>query len=918
MKDAAPDLGSTAELTCELVANLDLPVGVFSTNLQDPTDIWLMAASGGLARQLHLADTVLPCSIYQVALRSLSHVEADVEHQDLEQRVQALSALVTTAHSVKTEPDGRIFTVSGRTVSTKNGYALRLVTFVESSAGYLADRDQKEILQSLEEGVLIYSRNGRLIWNNRAIQKILDLSLADLTPGTSLTTHLAKVYSVFDDVDPDVRVSDAAALEDAILTSAHGRRTLVSGNGRRLDISHRKTASGIRLTVSDRTETHLADTELKLYSDTVDQILSNFPIILTTKSIRTGRYTSIRQWDGFRKEFGRPDGSDEIEDVDLPVSLMRAFDEMDQHVSATGETIEGRALRLPVLPEFRDLEDFSAVRTLLVTKKVLRLVDGDDQILTACLDVSDAERARESAEEHRDLLTAAIDALDDAILVYESDHLLLCNSRIDMIGLEDPDQVESLLEFIFHIAGQAKDESGSYTLLAALIYPEVELPPPAASESAGTQAGGGMRLPGAGPRVSSQYIVMSDGRTLNIQRLEVPETYQLVLRISDVSKFVEEQEIAQQIARMETSTLLTRGVSHDLSNQLTVGIGAFDRIIENARQSWPDFQANRELFNRLEDVLSGAINVTKRLLTQSAAADTRPERIDVVEFVGDVVEGARTHFDARVMSDLNLSMVVGKPPPPAVMIDRGDFRNVITNMIANAIEALHGEGRIVVFLDTHQGKARIVVADDGPGIDPALIHSIFDPGFTMKSSGHGLGLFTVQNAIRRAGGSVSVVNGGPMPEPAELENVGAMFTVLLPAASSVHAVHPEVRLARALQRRAALVIHQDRDAIAQLRENMIRAGIQVIQIATSQRAEGFIGKAQMSTPVGLILFDPVTFASWENPHLAGELVERCKPEFMVAMSDIMSGDTLTQFGRTVPLIHPPFTIPAVADALFSE
>jgi two-component system NtrC family sensor kinase len=102
----------------------------------------------------------------------------------------------------------------------------------------------------------------------------------------------------------------------------------------------------------------------------------------------------------------------------------------------------------------------------------------------------------------------------------------------------------------------------------------------------------------------------------------------------------------------------------------------------------------------------------------------------------------------------------------------------VINLVANALQAMQGDGALIlrVFPKTHDGRsgAALEVQDCGPGIPSEILGAVFDPFFTTKpGEGTGLGLSISQTLIQRAGGLITVRNGA---------EGGAVFTVWLPAA----------------------------------------------------------------------------------------------------------------------------------------
>jgi two-component system nitrogen regulation sensor histidine kinase NtrY len=113
------------------------------------------------------------------------------------------------------------------------------------------------------------------------------------------------------------------------------------------------------------------------------------------------------------------------------------------------------------------------------------------------------------------------------------------------------------------------------------------------------------------------------------------------------------------------------------------------------------------------------------------------------------------------------------PDVPLVRLDPEQIRRVIINLVDNAIEAMERRGQIVVETqhDSANNVARVVVADDGPGIPPAEREKLFLPYYSTKRRGSGLGLAIVRRIIAEHGGNIDV--GDNVPH-------GTRFTIELP------------------------------------------------------------------------------------------------------------------------------------------
>jgi PAS domain S-box-containing protein len=109
---------------------------------------------------------------------------------------------------------------------------------------------------------------------------------------------------------------------------------------------------------------------------------------------------------------------------------------------------------------------------------------------------------------------------------------------------------------------------------------------------------------------------------------------------------------------------------------------------------------------------------------------------------------------------------------PEVLFDGDQMRQVLWNVISNAFQALDGSGRVEVSTEARAGEVAIHVQDDGPGIPRENLEKIFQPFFTTKSSGTGLGLPTSRRIVRAHGGDIRVESA---------PGRGSRFSIVLPA-----------------------------------------------------------------------------------------------------------------------------------------
>ena len=143
-----------------------------------------------------------------------------------------------------------------------------------------------------------------------------------------------------------------------------------------------------------------------------------------------------------------------------------------------------------------------------------------------------------------------------------------------------------------------------------------------------------------------------------------------------------------------------------------------------------------------------------------------------VENINDVVDRAASYMQTRISSRISLTTKLSMIPMP-VNVSAPLFEWVMENHIKNAVDAMEGSGRITITSDKSGNQAIILVTDTGKGIPRKNQKTVFNPGFTTKKRGWGLGLALARRIIEQYhGGKIFVKRSEP--------GVGTTFEIQLP------------------------------------------------------------------------------------------------------------------------------------------
>ncbi|MEI8140090.1 MAG: ATP-binding protein [bacterium] len=253
-----------------------------------------------------------------------------------------------------------------------------------------------------------------------------------------------------------------------------------------------------------------------------------------------------------------------------------------------------------------------------------------------------------------------------------------------------------------------------------------------------------------------------------------------------ISDITERKHSETELLKMQNLTsigTLAGGIAHDFNNILMGVFGTLSLAKHELPKDHPAFK----LLEYTGKSMDRAIRLTKQLLTFAKGGEPVKESLCLGTVVREVAE-----FD---LSGSNILLVYKQAPDLRdANVDKGQIQQVISNLTINAREAMPNGGHLFITLENsditedtiphlHQGHyIKISVQDEGSGIDPKHIDRIFDPYFTTKQTGSGLGLATSYSIIQKHGGHISAES--------VLGN-GATFTLYLPV-SNAHRPAPEI------------------------------------------------------------------------------------------------------------------------------
>jgi len=321
-----------------------------------------------------------------------------------------------------------------------------------------------------------------------------------------------------------------------------------------------------------------------------------------------------------------------------------------------------------------------------------------------------------------------------------------------------------------------------------------------------------------------------------------------VLVFRDITeKTILEREMMKS-QKLESLGILAGGIAHDFNNILTSILGN----VSLAKLSIEHDETVFQMLGEAEKAALQAKGLTQQLLTFSKGGAPIKETASITDLLKDTIEFALR--GSGIQCSYSLS-----PDLYSVKIDRGQISQVISNLVINAKQAMPSGGEIKInasnmlipkqqSLPLKRGKyILIIIEDEGLGIPPAHLSKIFDPYFTTKQAGSGLGLAVTYSVIKKHGGHITV----------ESEvGKGTRFSVYIPASDKVVTRNKIVENSEYYGTEKVLVM-DDEESVRKITQGILeKLGYTVVVASEGKQAIELFNRAKKGgDPFDLVIMD---------------------------------------------------------------
>lgn len=303
---------------------------------------------------------------------------------------------------------------------------------------------------------------------------------------------------------------------------------------------------------------------------------------------------------------------------------------------------------------------------------------------------------------------------------------------------------------------------------------------------------------------------------------------------SDISEYLELSQKIERMYKTQTFSEFLRGLVHDFNNILNTVLNYIHQLRTTPLTRMED------ILRSIEKIIYSWIDINRIILDYSKETkELRYKKIDMVSFLKENLEV----FQLILGEKISLYIDFGYYKNLYTYGDSAFWRYIFLNLLSNAKDAMQGEGSIYISLGLYEDKVnnkkylKIAIKDTGPGIPEEILPYIFEPFYTTKDKGSGLGLFLVKHHVKTLEGFIEVESK---------VGEGTIFYLYLPL--FVEKPLLSVPKEEALKDKVLLLVEDEEDIRESLKEILEERGMKVYAFS---RAETLLEK----------------IASLERPHL---------------------------------------------------
>ena len=549
--------------------------------------------------------------------------------------------------------------------------------------------------------------------------------------------------------------------------------------------------------IRDITERKKAEKELRETKDFLEKVIENSKdgiLVVDDKGYILTCNTAVEQMSGSSKEqiIGEHASSLIVDDKEIRRKILEKTGELFEKGFTTYEakykSREGKDL---------DVECISS----MVSNEQGEYIAG----VSVIRDISERKKAEKEIREGKEFLEKIIQGSKDGILIGdEAGYILSANEAIKaMLGLENEELVgKHSSELLFD------DKSEKEKIFAKM---EGLFENGFASYETKYKRKDGNQV-----EVECYLSMIKDEEGNNIAGISI---------VRDISERKKLQQQLIQSEKLKSLGELAGGVAHDFNNVLAAILGRAQLLKmqfkppegkQEKRKAMIDLIKNLEIIERASS--DGAETVRRiQEFSRKRSDDKEFAKIDINQLIENSLEFTAVRWKDEVESK-NIKINIEKEfsSLPSTLGSAAELREVFTNIINNAVDAMPQGGTIHIKTATEDNLISIEIKDTGIGIPEDIKHRIFDPFFTTKGvQSTGLGMSTSYGIINRHKGTILVDS---------TEGKGTVFTIKLPITSTLQGVEEKTKATLQDKKEATILVIEDEEDVRTLLADILTEG----------------------------------------------------------------------------------------------
>jgi len=232
--------------------------------------------------------------------------------------------------------------------------------------------------------------------------------------------------------------------------------------------------------------------------------------------------------------------------------------------------------------------------------------------------------------------------------------------------------------------------------------------------------------------------------------------------LKDITAKKETEDMMRQSEKMHIAGQLAAGVAHEIRNPLTSIKGFLELLQAGVNRKDEYYPIIMEEIEKMEKMTSELLFISKPL-------NEERQQEPLYSMIEDIASLLQSQANLK-----DIKIIIRYPIDEYIYCNRSQIKQVLVNLIKNAIEAMQEAGKITIEVNSNQEHAIINIMDEGPGIPEEILAKLGEPFFTTKKDGTGLGLMITKQILDNHGASLNIL---------ENKEKGTTFQIVFPNAS---------------------------------------------------------------------------------------------------------------------------------------